>query len=342
MIKIVQRHPARYSQFNVNHPLVKDRSPTNSLESFNNLANKEKQILQRNYREAKYEFVIHFCKVLDVPELKEKRDKVFGYLRKVGLNAALSIEPTTDGFDNPTDTVHFHGLTDDERGVDFLRELCRTACLAAGLQDKAVSGAPKNEFDIECRPLDDGYEYLDYFTKYEMEDKVYLFIRGSRIQRFYCIGDWFIDADGNRRNKGEIWEEIKQETRERHHAHEEEKKKEAVKCRLKKSEKFITLNSQKVGRQLPTDHTKLKEVLDKKTDATLYDWYSILLAKPTLFHTIPPRWLTEILPSQVMKCNDLLDAAEERIRCSNNSDIIFALEIYHGIKPFIPDKSIPK
>jgi hypothetical protein len=331
MVQIVQRNPKRYSNFHYAHPLVKDRSPTNSLESFNNLADKEKQILQRNHRVPKYEFVIHFCEVLDVQELKKKRDKVFGYLRKVGLKAVICIEPTVDGFGNPTDTVHFHGLTDDERGEDFLRELCRTACLAAGLQDKKISGAAKNEFDVECRSLYDGKKYFDYFTKHDREEKVNLFISGSRIQRFYFIGDWFIDAYGNKRSKGDIWEENKQEIRERHRSNEESKKKEAIKCRLKQSERFIPLPIRKVMRQLPTDFYRLKKVLEKETDKTLYDWYSILQAKPALFHTKPPDWLVKTLPSQAKKWNDLLDAVEERILYSNNTDIIVALEIYHGI-----------
>jgi len=183
-------------------------------------------ILFRNPREAKYEIVIHFLKVYMEPELKRTRDKVFDYLRKSGLNAFVALEPTDDGFGNPNDCVHFHILTDDMRGIDALRELGRTVCLAAGLQDKAVCNAPENEFDVECRGLYDYAGYIDYVTKHNREDEVHLFIRGSRMQRFYFLNDWYIDADGNRRNKTDIWDEIKQETaaRERSRTKREQQK----------------------------------------------------------------------------------------------------------------------
>ena len=113
MYPIVQRNPKEYWKNPSLPPLVRDRSPTNSLESFNNLASKESQILFRNPREAKYDIVIHFLKWFSVPELKIMRDRVFDYLRKSGLNAYVALEPTDDGFGNPTDTVHFHILTDD-------------------------------------------------------------------------------------------------------------------------------------------------------------------------------------------------------------------------------------
>jgi len=215
MSSIVQRNPERHVQYII-HQLIKNRSPTDSIESFNNLAHKEAQILHRNPRKAKYEVTWHILKPLDIPELRRVRDKVFGYLRKVKLNAVISIEPTTDGFGNPNDCVHFHILTDDDRGVEFLRELVKTASLSAGLKSKSLNGVPKNEFDIECRSLPDYDGYIRYFTKHNREDEVYLFIRGSRIKRFYTIGDWYIDADGNRESKGDKWNAIIQETRDNH------------------------------------------------------------------------------------------------------------------------------
>ena len=224
MYPIVQRKLKHKCTNNFLPPNVINRSPTDSLESFNNLASKEAQILFRNPREAKYEIVIHFLKVYMEPELKKIRDKVFDYLRKSGLNAFVALEPTDDGFGNPNDCVHFHILTDDDRGIDFLRELGRTICLAAGLQDKEVCNAPENEFDVECRGLYDYAGYIDYVTKHNREDEVHLFIRGSRIQRFYFLNDWYIDANGNRRNKTDIWKEIIQETRARDHANTEQHK----------------------------------------------------------------------------------------------------------------------
>ena len=314
MIEIVQRHPRRCSKYRFNHPLVIDRSPTNSLESFDNLASKERQILEHNHRVPKYEFVIHFLEVLDVPELKEKRDKIFGYLRKVGLKSVICIEQTDDGFGNPTDTVHFHGLTDDVRGVKYIRELCRTACLAAGFQDKETSGADKNEFDVECRELDEPEKYYAYFTKHEREEKVYLFVRGSRIQRFYFTGDWFIDINGNKINKGAIWDKIKEETRKRHLAN---KKRQSIKNNVGHCCPNVTERA---------NQTKLKSVLDKETIRTLYDWHCILSNRPALFQTIPPPWFNT-LQSQPLKRNDLLEALAERLWDGRELDYLYTMEV---------------
>ena len=201
MERIVQINPFRQCNLNFNYRLVKSRSPTDSLETFCNLALRETLILRLNPRVAKYEIVLHVLKLLTIPEIKSFRKRVFDYLRKMKINAVANIEPTTDGFGNPTDTVHFHVLTDDVRGEMFLRDLLKTACLAAGLLS--------NEFRIDYRPLYDYHGYIRYFTKRDYPEKVYLFVRGSRIQRFYTIGNWFIDVDGNKRSKADIWNEIK-------------------------------------------------------------------------------------------------------------------------------------
>jgi hypothetical protein len=321
-IRIVQRKPERDIQYVCDNPLIKNRSPTDSLASFNNLASKESQILRRNPRVAKHDIVIYFLKVFDVPELKAMRDKVFGYLRKAGLNAVANIEPTEDGFGHPTDTVHFHILTDDERDKDFLRQLGRDACLAAGLQDKAMCNAPRNEFDVECRDIYDYDRYIDYFTKLDREEYVNLFIKKSRIQRFYTIGNWFSDANGNPRGKGDIWKEIKQETKER-------KCKMTIE-RLKQSERLIPMKNKVPKWEPPANQARLQEVLDKEYDETLYDWFSILLGQPTLFDTEPPDWL-ENIPRHSRKCHDLLDAIYDIIRNSENTDIVLALEHYHRL-----------
>ena len=215
MVQIVQRHPKRYSKFTYGHPQGKNRSPTDSIESFLNLADKERQILQKNCRIPRYEIVVHILEPLDVPELKTTLSKIFDHFRQEDLVSVINVEPTDDGFGNPTDTVHSHILTDDERGVDFLRELGRAACLVAGLKDKATCNVAKNEFDVECRPLYDGYKYYDYFTKFDRPEELYLFVRGSRIQRFRTTGNWYIDANG-KKDKTKKWNEIIQKTRARH------------------------------------------------------------------------------------------------------------------------------
>jgi hypothetical protein len=197
---------------------VVNRSPTWSLESRNRLAGKHRAILYRNPKEATQELVWHILIPLSIPEINRIREKVFGYLSKVGVNAIANIEPTTDGdFNNPIGTVHFHILTDDGRGEKFLRKLLTESCLAAGLRNRAVSGVSKDEFEINYRRLTNYRKYIRYFTKHNRLDKVHLFAKGSRkqpgtrMQLFYEIGTWYVDTEGNPKGKGKMWDEIKQD-----------------------------------------------------------------------------------------------------------------------------------
>jgi len=102
--------------------------------------------------------------------------------------------------------------------------------------------------------------------------------------------------------------------------------------RLKKVEKFIPVKPQVSGWECPTDKDKLKEVIANESDVALYDWFSVLQGEPALFGTEPPEWLLKTIPHQRRKRLDLLDAIYEVLQCSDNPDIISALELYHGLK----------
>ena len=70
---------------------------------------------------------------------------------------------------------------------------------------------------------------------------------------------------------------------------------------LKRSEVFIPVKYQRSGWERPTDQYRLKRVIRQESDHVLYDWYSILRGKPTVFRTKPPRWLVDAIQRQHRK-----------------------------------------
>ena len=133
------------------------------------------------------------------------------------------------------------------------------------------------------------------------------------MQRFYFLNDWFIDDNGDRRSKEDIWNEIQQETEKRQYEQQ-----------LKQSEQFITLQFPSLGEERPTDYVKLAAVLNKHTDKVLYDWYSILSGLPTVFYTKPPGWLTDKIGGYPRKCNDLWQAIAKRLQDSDSLLILLS------------------
>jgi hypothetical protein len=176
---------------------------TDSLESYQQGASKETLILRKNGRVPTKEIVIHFLKEHTATEISKYRTKIFRYLKEHGLVAVANIELTRGKDYRPNNKVHSHCLTDDRRSKRELSKLFNTACEQQGL----IRG---KDFRIDYRKLYDGYSYFDYFTKYGYSDKVILFQKGIRIQKFYQIGRWFS------KTKKQIWEEIKAYMREKY------------------------------------------------------------------------------------------------------------------------------
>lgn len=85
-------------------------------------------------------------------------------------------------------------------------------------------------------------------------------------------------------------------------------------------------------KEKPTDYAKLIDVLKNETDEALYDWFAILLGKPTVFGTEPPDWLLDNIHSQPQKRFELFNAIYMVIRETDNPLILFAFEIYIGCK----------
>ena len=135
-----------------------NRSFTDSLESYQNGAAKEVKILRLNQRLPRVALILHFLTVLSLQNIKKYRTKIHRYLQRHGLEAVMSIEPTRDVFGRPSNTVHFHIITDDSRSEHELKDLLIKACNLQGLVEHI-------DFCVGYRALYDPDGYLDYFTK---------------------------------------------------------------------------------------------------------------------------------------------------------------------------------
>jgi len=156
-------------------------------------------ILRWNNRLPTKELVLNFLKVCTAREIIDTLKAVFRNLKEQGLEAIANIELTATGgkYGKPNNTVHSHILTDDPRSVAKLKRLLITACERHGLVKNI-------DFWIsDHRELYDPDGYIDYFTKYGYSHKVILFKKGTGINKFYTIGQWF------QKGKGKIWDEIK-------------------------------------------------------------------------------------------------------------------------------------
>ena len=205
MQKPYQEHPRLKSTFtnSVN------RSPTDSLESYQNKAWKETVILRRNNRIPTKAFVVRLYRECSVKKIGTYRKQIFRYLRDRNFEGVVSIELTRGADGLPNNRVHFHLITDDGRDEVELRELLNRACERSGL-------VKRKDFGIVCYELPDGFGYFDYFTKFgkRYADKVTLFRNekelGARINKFYRLGSWFgeyKDGEWVKQTKEQIWRE---------------------------------------------------------------------------------------------------------------------------------------
>jgi len=200
MERLYQAHPrinSTYKPKDKNGNEVLPRSFTDSLESYRNAARKELAIIRKNERLPSIEIVWHLLRVFSAEEIKALRMKVFRSLKESGVEAIANIELTRDKYGNPNNAVHFHILTDAPRSIEELRGLLERICKRNGL-------IKEEDYRITCRELYNPYGYIDYFTKAGHPEKVILFQKGMRMQKFYGIGKWF------RKPKKRLWEEIKE------------------------------------------------------------------------------------------------------------------------------------
>ena len=195
--ELFQRIPKKQSTC----PKINGKKPfhcdwTDSIEANQNAALKELTILRRNERIPKADVIVKFLTPFSAEDINKYRKKIFEFLRSVRLQrkhqvicpgrlvAVVGLELTNGEDGEPNNTVHLHCLTKDPRNAKELRNLFSKACEYSGL-------VRKENFQIVCRKLWDGYRYLKYFTKFEYVEKVILLKKESGLQRFYEVGGWF-------------------------------------------------------------------------------------------------------------------------------------------------------
>ena len=310
--RLYQERPLQESKF----PGYK--SKTESYESFRLDARSEWGSLMVNGTIPNHIVQVNYLTELSVEQIQRLWSSHSRRLHGKGIIARVAREITRDSYkQRPVNRVHYHYVVKDHtRTRAELKELFEAVYQC---------DMDRSAFEIHVFPFDEkkgGWKgYIAYFVKLKnKEGKPALFEKNIGLRKYLTIGQWWTDDDGvTPIRTGDI-----------------KKKKQRymiTKGRLRMSEKMIPLqfdnDNGHSGER--ADQAKLKNVLDNQTDKTLYDWYSILLAKPALFGTIPPDWLIQRIWKQPLKCIDLLKAIEGRIRYSDNPDIITALQVYHGL-----------
>jgi len=296
------------------HPYSK--SKTESIESFLRAAKHEAGRLLENGTEPNHIIQVNYKIELPVKEIKELWRKHSRRLRSAGIVAHATVEITKYKRTQwATNKVHYHFVVKDDRTPGELEELFEGLCRLS-----------MNQFDFKVgvRPFNEkkgGWKgYIAYHVKYRNKKgkKNYLFKRGLRLRKYFIINKkkWWTYPDGiTPRTLPSIKKQMKRYMK--------------IKTRLKKSEHLIEVKHRRASRELPTDYAKLREVLDNETDKTLYDWYSILKGKPTVFCTEPPDWLLGTVQTQSDKYNALLKALTKRLQDTDRLPVYYALQIYH-------------
>ena len=186
------------------NPFIKNRSHTNSRESQQNGAMKEKEILKKNGRIPTKQITIRFLYQFKTKnEMADLLSKMFRYLADHGIIAAVVLEGTKDGYGKPCNRVHCHILIDDKEAprskkktVAMFAKACRLRGLERGKDIKiGFQNLPKNFT-------------FDYFVKIGAHGKsIPLFKKGLYIRKFRYIGKWFT------KSKRQLWSEYVEEIR---------------------------------------------------------------------------------------------------------------------------------
>ena len=291
------------------------RSKTASLKSYQLDAQHEYGKLKVNGTIPNHIIQVNYLTELSKEKIQELWRQHSRRLRRAGIVARVAVEITRDKQrQRPVNRVHYHFVAKDDRTADEMEELFETVCQIE---------MPLTDFKVHVFSFKEelgGWEkFIEYFLKLWEDDNILLRKRGLR--KYYTINaeQWWTYPDGTPRTIESIKKEMQQY--------------KIAKKRLKKTERFFEVKKhQPAMTEEPTDYAKLIEVLKNETDETLYDWFAILLGKPTVFQTIPPDWLLDDIHSQPKKRFDLLNAIYIVLQDTDNPLIHFAFEIYLDCK----------
>jgi len=189
---LYQSTPRRYNTY---HTVAHRRNWTNSRETYQRAAGREYQILLTNHRQANHEIVIGYLREYFIQDLLDQFSMIKEYLRNEGIIAYYTVEITENGFNKPTNRIHYHFLIDyhysKRRLVNTFKEACRYAGLQVG-KDCLVKHdhiSDREAFERKAK----------YILKYDnFKEQAILFRPRTGINKTGMINDWFINADGTK------------------------------------------------------------------------------------------------------------------------------------------------
>ena len=291
------------------------RSKTNSLASYRKDALHEYGKLRVNGTVPNHIVQVNYLVEMPKKEIQALWTKHSRRLRRAGIVARAAVEVTRDKWkQRPVNRVHYHFVAKDDRSPDEMQELFEAVCR---------SEMDQSAFNVHIFPFKEelgGWQgYMEYFLKIWDDDNILLAKRGLR--KYYTINEkqWWTYPDGTPRTIVSIKKEMQQY--------------KIAKKHLKQSERFFEIiKHPPVETEKPTDCAKLIATLEKETDETLYDWFAILLGKPTVFGTKPPKWLLDYIHKTPKKRFDLFNTLYIVISDTDIPIIRLAFEIYFGCK----------
>jgi len=289
------------------------KSKTESKESFRKEASHELGRLLVNGTIPDHIVQVNYLAEFSVKDIKNLWQKHSRRLRDAGIVARVTMEITKDEWrQRPVNRVHYHFVAKDKRTRVELKTL---------FERIYQSEMKPSDFKVGVFPFNEargGWKgYIRYFVKLYNNDH-YLFTRGLWLRQYFTINEekfWTYPDCTTSRTLTSIEKQMQRYMITKH--------------RLQKAEKIIAVKHRRIERERSINYAKLTAVLDKETDRVLYDWYSILLSKPTVFQTKPPAWLIDNLQSQLGKREALLKALIRRLQNTDSLEVYFALQIYH-------------
>ena len=138
---------------------------TASMETYQNAAKREYDLLMANHREGNHEIVIGYLKEYGIQDLLNHFSLIKEHLTNDGIIAYQVAEITRDGYGKPVNRIHYHFLIDYHHSKRRLVNAFKEACLYAGLQ----VGTGKDCM-VKYRPIPDSVEFerrCRYILKYK-------------------------------------------------------------------------------------------------------------------------------------------------------------------------------
>ena len=224
-IKVLYQYPARRHNTYEEIPFRQDW--TDSLETYQNAARRQYELLKENPRTAEnmispdnpvHLITLKYFHEYNNLEVIALWKKIRPILTAQGIIAYGVVEITTRRhyvsdkkyYDYPINQIHYHFLVANDLSESELRNIFNNACLEAGLKNKK----PNREFEVQYDAITNRKEFLRkcmYILKYDRyKHEAILFQRHTGINKIFAINGWFnkTDDSGKRIDKKTMWKDI--------------------------------------------------------------------------------------------------------------------------------------